>query len=103
MGICSQFFAPHGMTTIFFQDSPPVFEEGESGNLDDAAGHIDHHPAFHLPPPGDHLVTGLQPQLSISPSDHRHLVSPSSCPPAHETYHDGGKQQVQERCKKARQ
>ena len=84
------------MTTICFQDSPPLHEEGKSGNLDDTAGDIDHHPAVHLPPPGDHLVPGLEPQLPISPSDDRHLVSPSPRPPAHETYHDGSLQQVQE-------
>ena len=82
-------FPPHGMTIIFFQDSPSLYEEGKSGNLDDTAGDIDHHPAVHLPPPGDHLVPGLQPQLSISPPHHRHLVPPPPRPPPHETYHDG--------------
>ena len=84
------------MITVFFQDPPPVLEEGKSGNLDNTAGHIDHHPAFHLPSPSDHLVTGLQPQLPISSPDHRNLVSSSPRPSADETYHDGGEQQVQE-------
>ena len=82
--------------TLSFQDPPLVFEKGKLGDFDDLAGDLDHHPAVHLPPPGDHLVPGLEPQLPISPSHDRHLVSPSPRPPAHETYHDGSLQQVQE-------